>query len=82
MLIIHNVQPGLENRVNDEQKEGKYGVYNNRILSCLDSWACMPFLLRYHYSKVSFILRSLPHKNTKKNYPSSFLWTLNSWSLC
>lgn len=36
-------KPGLENRVNDEQKEGKYGVYNNRILSCLDSWACMPF---------------------------------------
>lgn len=30
-------KPGLENRVNDEQKEGKYGVYNNRILSCLDS---------------------------------------------
>lgn len=24
-------KPGLENRVNDEQKEGKYGVYNNRI---------------------------------------------------
>lgn len=30
-------KPGLENRVNDEQKEGKYGVYNYRILSCLDS---------------------------------------------
>lgn len=62
-------KPGLENRVNDEQKEGKYGVYNNRVLSCLDSWACMPFLLRYHYSKVSSILRSLPHKNTKKTIP-------------
>lgn len=37
-------KPGLENRVKDEQKEGKYGVYNNRILSCLDSWACMPFI--------------------------------------
>lgn len=36
-------KPGLENRVKDEQKEGKYGVYN-RILSCLDSWACMPFI--------------------------------------
>lgn len=32
----------------------------------------MPFLLRYHYSKVSSILRSLPHKNTKKKLSLEF----------
>lgn len=52
-------KPGLENRVKDEQKEGKYGVYNNRILSCLDSWACMPFICYVYTITAKSVLHNI-----------------------